>query len=96
MELLIKFPQLIGITAGICTSISLVPQLIKMIRKKQVEEISLFMLLILFTGLALWVYYGILKIDWPIIVTNSFSFLLNGIMIVLRIKYKRKDKKTAT
>jgi MtN3 and saliva related transmembrane protein len=74
MELLIKLPQIIGITAGICTSISLLPQLIKMRKEKQVEDISLFMLLILFMGLALWIYYGMLKIDWPIIVTNSFSF----------------------
>jgi MtN3 and saliva related transmembrane protein len=86
----IFFPQFIGILAGICTSNSLLPQLIKIIKKKEVDDISLFMLLILWSGLGLWVFYGILREDWPIIITNSFSFLLNGIIIVLRIRYKRK------
>ena len=91
--MILQLPQIIGIAAGICTSFSLLPQLIKMIKEKRVDDISIFMLLILITGLALWVYYGILREDWPIILTNSLSVLLNGTMIVLRFKYKRSSKK---
>ncbi|RYZ56210.1 MAG: hypothetical protein EOO14_12505, partial [Chitinophagaceae bacterium] len=47
------------------------------------------MLFVLLTGVATWVVYGVLRSDLPIIITNSFSFLLNILMIILRIKYKR-------
>lgn len=47
--------QLIGIVAGICTGISLLPQLIKIIRDKKVDDISYLMLFILMAGLAGWV-----------------------------------------
>jgi len=43
-------------------------------------------------GVATWVAYGFMRNDFPIIVTNSFSFLLNVFMMVLRFKYSRKGK----
>ena len=79
----------IGIAAGILTSVSLLPQLIKIIREKQAENISYGMLLTLITGLGMWVFYGVLKEDLPIIITNSFSFLVNALVIFFTIKYKR-------
>lgn len=82
--------QIIGIVAGICTAVSLLPQLIKILREKKVEDISYFMLLILMTGLAGWVWYGILIEDYPIIVTNSFSFLVNVAILILRFKYRER------
>lgn len=81
--------EIIGLAAGICTSISLLPQLIKLVKHKKAEDISLFYLIILFVGLALWIWYGFLRDDIPILVTNGFSLVLNGIVIVLGIRYKR-------
>jgi MtN3 and saliva related transmembrane protein len=81
--------QLVGIVAGIFTSSSLMPQLIKTFKTKKAEEISLIMLITLMLGIGLWIYYGILREDLPIIITNGFSFMLNIILIVLRIKYKK-------
>ncbi|MEX2235770.1 MAG: SemiSWEET transporter [Cyclobacteriaceae bacterium] len=84
--------EIVGLTAGICTSISLLPQLIKLFKHKKAEDISLFYLCILFIGLALWLWYGILRDDIPILVTNGFSLVINGIIIVLGVKYKRDQK----
>jgi MtN3 and saliva related transmembrane protein len=81
--------QIIGLTAGILTASSLLPQLIKTIKEKEAEDISLLMLLVLLSGISLWIFYGIRRDDFPIIITNSFSLLLNVIMIFLRIKYKK-------
>ena len=80
--------QIIGIVAGICTGISLLPQLIKIVREKKADDISYLMLFILLTGLGGWVWYGILKEDYPIIITNSFSFLVNVIIIFFTVKYQ--------
>jgi MtN3 and saliva related transmembrane protein len=84
--------ELIGIAAGVCTAISLLPQLIKIIREKEARNISLFYLLILLAGLSLWVWYGILREDVPIIATNITSIVLNVAIIILGIRYKRKDR----
>jgi MtN3 and saliva related transmembrane protein len=80
----------VGIIAGLFTATSLLPQLIKLIRKKKAEDISLFFLIILFCGVGLWIWYGILREDLPIIATNAFSLLVNILMIVLGIKYKKE------
>lgn len=87
--------ELVGLTAGICTSVSLLPQLIKLLRHKKAEDISLFYLGILFIGLGLWIWYGLLRKDIPIMVTNGFSLVINGVIIVLGIKYKKKKKADA-
>ncbi len=57
----------IGVAASACTAASLIPQLTKVLKEKKAENVSLWMLLVLFVGLGLWAYYGILKNDWIII-----------------------------
>lgn len=90
MSSIFSDPLYIGTAAGVLTSVSMVPQLIKMISEKKAEDISIGMLLILICGIGLWVYYGILKKDWPIIATNAFSVALNLAMLFFGIHYKKK------
>ncbi len=82
------YNQYIGIAAGILTGVSLLPQLVKIIKEKKANSISLGMLTVLLAGLCIWILYGILKKDYPIIVTNSFSLLTNIVIVALAIKYK--------
>jgi MtN3 and saliva related transmembrane protein len=83
-----NWTQIIGLTAGILTASSLLPQLIKTLKEKKAEDVSIGMLLILQAGVAMWVVYGFMRDDLPIIVTNCFSLALNIAMTVARIKYK--------
>jgi MtN3 and saliva related transmembrane protein len=76
--------------AGVLTSASLLPQLIKLMRTKKAEDVSLIFPVILFFGVGLWIWYGFLRSDVPIIATNSFSLLVNVWMIILGIKYKNR------
>jgi MtN3 and saliva related transmembrane protein len=85
-----NWTQVIGIAAGICTSTSLIPQVVKTIKEKKAEDVSLGMLLVLATGIILWIVYGIKKNDIPIIATNAFSLLVNIAMVILGVKYKNK------
>jgi MtN3 and saliva related transmembrane protein len=55
--------QILRISAGVLTSISSLPQLIKIIKEKEAKDVSLKMLLILLSGVAPWTVYGILKKD---------------------------------
>lgn len=79
----------IGIGAGILTAVSLLPQLIKIVKEKKADAISYGMLFTLLAGLAAWVAYGIVKKDYPIIITNSFSFIINGLITFFSVKYKK-------
>ncbi len=79
--------QWVGIGAGVLTAFSMLPQLIKVIKEKKAEEISITMVIVLIAGLSLWTAYGVLKEDWPLIITNSFSVLVNILLLIFRLKY---------
>ncbi|HEY8398881.1 MAG TPA: SemiSWEET transporter [Flavihumibacter sp.] len=84
--------QLIGIGASIGTGLSLFPQLIKLIKEKKAEDLSMGMMIVLLTGLALWVVYGIRKEDWIIIISNGVSLALNISIILLSMKYRNPEE----
>lgn len=82
--------DIVGSVAGVLTSISMVPQLIKVLREKNVEDISLGMLAVLISGLSLWVWYGVMKQEWPIIISNSFAVLVNLVLTVCVFVFRKK------
>ncbi|SEW48358.1 MtN3 and saliva related transmembrane protein [Chryseobacterium wanjuense] len=81
--------NILGIAAGVLTSISMIPQLIKVIKEKDAENLSWVMLSVLITGLSLWVWYGFLKDELPIIISNSFAVLVNIILLVCFFIFKK-------
>ena len=85
-----EYIQYIGISAGVLTSVSMLPQLIKTFKEKEVEDLSLVMILTLMIGIAAWIWYGFLRNDLPIIFTNCFSFLLNAVLLFFRFRYSDK------
>ncbi|CAN5773522.1 hypothetical protein BH10BAC2_BH10BAC2_39700 [soil metagenome] len=82
--------QVIGTGAAVLTAASMIPQLVKIIREKKSEGISIFMVAVLISGLSLWIWYGCIKKDYPIIFTNIFSLILNILLIIFGIRYKIK------
>lgn len=83
--------SILGLVAGICTTAAVVPQLLKAWKTKEVDDVSPGMFFVLITGLALWVVYGVIKNDFPIIATNGVAFLLNSLMLFLLFRYKDRD-----
>ena len=84
-----EFAKMIGIVSGLLTSISMLPQFVKLVKSKDSKNISMGMLVVLLTGVAGWIYYGFLRNDWIIVVTNAFAFLVNLFTLTLSIKYRR-------
>jgi MtN3 and saliva related transmembrane protein len=80
---------LIGILATIFAVSSTVPQIIKGIKTKKMDDVSVWLIMALITGLSLWVVYGIAKNDIVIAGGNSVGVSLNGILLLLKIKYSR-------
>lgn len=83
--------ELLGLIAGGITSVAMMPQLIKVIREKNAKDISVMMLLVLITGLSLWVWYGFLQDELPIILSNAFSVLVNVILLICCLIFKKKN-----
>jgi MtN3 and saliva related transmembrane protein len=84
------FIAIIGILASVGTGVSLLPQLIKIIKTKKTDDISFWMLFFLLAGLGLWVCYGVLKKDWIIIISNSFSLSVNICIVIITLYYNYK------
>jgi MtN3 and saliva related transmembrane protein len=84
-----EYTLYIGIAAGVCTSISMLPQLVKIIKTKKADDISYGMVVVLLVGVAAWIWYGVLRSDYPIIITNSFSLLVNLLVLVFSLRYKK-------
>lgn len=85
-----EFIEILGLVAGICTSSSLLPQLIKTVKTKEAQDVSVFMFIVMLAGNGLWTYYGVAKSDFPIISTNLLSLGLNIVMLVLKYKYRHR------
>lgn len=83
-----KYINLIGFIAGTLTSASFLPQLIRALRTKSLGDVSWGMLLILASGIFLWMVYGILIGAFPVIFSNFASFILVASIIILKKTYR--------
>ena len=79
--------DMVGTAAGLCSMGSFVPQLIKIVRERRAEGVSLRTYLVTVTGFCLWIAYGCLLGSWPIAVSNSVSLLLSAAILVLTWRY---------
>ena len=78
---------LIGLIAALCTTGSLLPQVIKILRSKKTTDVSLLMYAILTAGLFLWLIYGLILRDFPLIFANSVSLTLSACVLILKIRH---------
>ena len=82
--------NILGLVAGGITSVAMLPQLIKVLKEKDVKDLSLLMILFLIIGLSLWVWYGFLKDELPIILSNAFAVLVNVSLLISYFIYRKK------
>lgn len=82
-----SFVQYIGFTAGILTVISFLPQVAQAWRTKQVRDLSLGTLVLLLTGGMMWLMYGVLSKDAPVIATNAGMVVLITAILVAKLKF---------
>lgn len=80
--------DLIGYCAACLTTISLLPQIIKIIKEKETTNISLTMYIFFSIGVILWLIFGILIGSLPIIIANSITLFFSMIILFYKIKFK--------
>jgi MtN3 and saliva related transmembrane protein len=81
----------IGFCAGILTSGAAVPQVLQTYRTKHARDISMSQLILLNVGMLLWLIYGLLLKDLPLIFANVFSICCYSSLIAMKIRYDRRD-----
>jgi MtN3 and saliva related transmembrane protein len=82
----------IGNCAAICTTVSFVPQLARVWRRKSAEDISLSMFLLFSAGVALWLVYGLRIGSFPVIAANAVTLALALAILVLKLMYDRRNQ----
>ncbi|MFC7525582.1 SemiSWEET transporter [Parapedobacter sp. GCM10030251] len=85
------YENIIGIAAGTFTSAAMLPQLIKVLKTRETADLSVVTIIVLITGVGLWVYYGILQKEMPIILSNSFSVLVNSILLICWFLFRKQE-----
>jgi MtN3 and saliva related transmembrane protein len=82
----------LGVCAAVLTSLSYIPQVRKAWPRGSTKDLSLHMLIVLTTGLSLWIGYGVLKGDWVIVAANSVGAALSASVLIFKIRDMRAGK----
>tara|TARA_Y100000310_G_scaffold342214_1_gene444340 strand:+ start:8299 stop:8553 length:255 start_codon:yes stop_codon:yes gene_type:complete len=78
---------ILGLVAATFTTVSFLPQAIKTIKTKQTKDLSLGMYTILTIGVFLWLIYGLIIHDYPIILANAVTGTFSAIILINIIRY---------
>ena len=81
-------PTWIGIAAAVLTTSAFAPQAFKVWQTRSTRDVSLAMFLMMVTGNALWLLYGILIKDLPLIVANAVTLALAASILVAKIRFR--------
>lgn len=84
----INFTTALGLVAGVLSTIAYLPQVIKVWKSRSAQDFSWSMLILLCTGITLWLLYGICVRDFAIVVANVVTLLLAAIILGLKIRYR--------
>lgn len=84
-----RWITLLGFAAGTLTTLSFVPQVHKAWRSKRCDDLSMGMLLAFGAGVFLWLIYGLVLRDSPIILANAVTLALILVLLWLKARYRR-------
>jgi len=81
--------NVIGYCAATLTTISFLPQLIRVIKLRSARDISLGMFLIFTIGTAFWLTYGIVSHSPPVWIANAVTLVLSLSILILKLRFDR-------
>jgi len=77
-----------GMVAACCTTVSFIPQAVKTIRTKDTGSISVVMYALFTFGTLMWLVYGFVSNNIPIIIANAVTLALAVIILYYKLRYK--------
>ncbi|MFM9834643.1 MAG: SemiSWEET transporter [Methylophilaceae bacterium] len=87
--IILPYASLVGSLAAAFTTLAFVPQAYRSYKTRDLSGISLPMYSIFTAGVGLWLVYGLMLMNWPIIIANAITFLLSAMILVLKLKENR-------
>jgi MtN3 and saliva related transmembrane protein len=83
----------IGYAAGTLTTIAFFPQVLQVWKTKRAEDLHIGTLVGFAAGISLWLLYGIITRQAPVILANAVTLALQGSIIFLKLRYARAGKR---
>ncbi|WP_210404767.1 SemiSWEET transporter [Hahella sp. CCB-MM4] len=78
---------LIGSIAAICTTLAFLPQVLLTLKTRDTTGVSLVMYSVFSFGVSMWLVYGVILVEWPIIIANVITLALAMTVLTLKIRY---------
>ena len=82
--------EFFGYFAAILTTLAFLPQLIKTLKTKKADDVSLITLIMFMTGVLSWIIYGYKIASTPILIANIITFILNLLILIFKITFSKK------
>ncbi len=82
-----SYATTIGFVAAVLTTVSFVPQVLKVWRTRSAKDVSLGMYLLFTLGIIAWLVYGVLIGSWPVILANVVTLILAGAVLVMKLRF---------
>ncbi len=82
--------EVVGHTGAFLSSITFIPQVYKVWQTKSVGDLSLTMLVIVFSSTLIWLVYGFALVLWPVILCNSIICLLSLVLVYFKFAYQKR------
>ena len=79
--------DLIGMTGATLTTLCWVPQAVRIMRNRDTHAISIVGSATFTAGIIFWLIYGVVLADWPLIASNTVTFVLMLIIVAFKIRY---------
>ena len=80
--------QILGLVAGACTTIAFLPQVLKTWKSRSAKDLSLGMFSFFCFGVLLWLIYGIMEQDIPVIAANLLTLMLASTLLFFKLRFK--------
>ena len=77
----------LGLTAGFCTTIAFIPQVLKTWKTRSAKDLSLAMFVVYLMGILLWLLYGVLLGDIAIVLANAATAALAAGVLYFKLRY---------
>ncbi len=82
--------EVVGHVGAFLSSVTLIPQVYKVWKTKSVNDLSLNMMLIVFTSTIVWLVYAFALMLWPVILANGIICFLSALLIYFKLAYTKK------
>lgn len=83
---------IVGTIAAVLTTVSLIPQLMRVWERKSARDVSLGMFLLFSIGVLLWFVYGVLIHSFPVEAANGVTLLFSLAILILKLRYDREER----